>query len=620
MVCKRNFPIPAVIIMVLMLLFLSVSVSSAAMGSIEDVVYRGITSDIAGTDGSFQPDSVADPCFSVTITGAGALTGFSVRTEDGSVIWDSSPGAGEWALAVEDSDGDMINKGGSAGIVPFILGASFRLYPGNDGFFETRTRKYIVEVRFVDGSSTSSTVEVKAVKEEPQPVDEEGQPAGNTYAYLSGFSERDLAGPDESLAPDGNDDVMIVLQLVGNFTVSSLEVRNATGRFSVWDTVPSNGRWSLVVTDDQGNILNNTDGSFSYGISDSKKFKLLFADNGSVEAGDTTYKVIVRFNDGNMIEVPVNTQITGSITPLPGLQLAEKENSAIFYGKADGQSGANIPEIMQYENDYVSASENISRDGYPDWGMAFTPGFEGKIISFKIRNEGGEFGVWDTLPDNGRWAIAVTDDYGQLLNESNGSIDIDVDPGSRIWLWIADNGSLGNSSIDHVVTVMTDQGETYTIKADKHQSFAEIKPQVKPQVIPDLPKLIEFKARYIEKSMKDRVGKYDRIKSDSNRDVKIRIYVEGLDGTIKEVILKDSMEMDMRWDTVPDNGRWAILVTTTGETPLNNTDGSVSIPVKGKKLLLLWVADNGKLSSGEVPFEVLLRTEDGRVLSAPLDR
>lgn len=603
-------------IVITLVMLLSFCVSSwAAMGKMESLEYLGLKEDMVGLEGSFSKDARPDALFSLQITGAGAIVGFSLQTEDGKRRWDSSPGSGEGALLITDSKGSVVNEGGSVSLLPFILGAGFNVYAANDGFFESQTATYIMSVRFVDGSETSSKVTIQALKPleiQPQFPDITGE----WGAILEGFSQKDFLSKNEQLMPDGEKDVLIRVRVGNKGRVSSMTISNTDGRYSVWDTLPGNGKWPLMVVKD-GEILNSTNGSVNFEVREPGIYELYIPDNGSVKAGDTSYEIRLVYSDGKKFIIPVSRKgeltLQGEVATYP---VNVQAPGAILFGKADGTAKSGLPDIMQFENDYVSDSERLEKDGQPDWGIQLTPGLSTTIISLKVENINGDYSVWDTLPGNGKWLVAVTDDYGKVLNEPNGSLDLKITEGEVLWLWMSDNGSFSGGRTNYRVTLMNAGGNTYSFEVEKHG--LQLVP-VRPLPVKPVPS-IEFKARYLEKSQKDFVGKYDRISSDRNGDVKIRTYLNNLQGHIVEVILKDTSERDFRWDTVPGNGRWAILVTTPGEEFLNSTDGSVFIPVMGKRTLLLWVADNAYLSSGTIPFEVVLRMEDGRVLRTPLER
>ncbi|MBN1332573.1 MAG: hypothetical protein JW971_02325 [Synergistales bacterium] len=603
-------------IVITLVMLLSFCVSSwAAMGKMESLEYLGLKEDMVGLEGSFSKDARPDALFSLQITGAGAIVGFSLQTEDGKRRWDSSPGSGEGALLITDSKGSVVNEGGSVSLLPFILGAGFNVYAANDGFFESQTATYIMSVRFVDGSETSSKVTIQALKPleiQPQFPDITGE----WGAILEGFSQKDFLSKNEQLMPDGEKDVLIRVRVGNKGRVSSMTISNTDGRYSVWDTLPGNGKWPLMVVKD-GEILNSTNGSVNFEVREPGIYELYIPDNGSVKAGDTSYEIRLVYSDGKKFIIPVSRKgeltLQGEVANYP---VNVQAPGAILFGKADGTAKSGLPDIMQFENDYVSDSERLEKDGQPDWGIQLTPGLSTTIISLKVENINGDYSVWDTLPGNGKWLVAVTDDYGKVLNEPNGSLDLKITEGEVLWLWMSDNGSFSGGRTNYRVTLMNAGGNTYSFEVEKHG--LQLVP-VRPLPVKPVPS-IEFKARYLEKSQKDFVGKYDRISSDRNGDVKIRTYLNNLQGHIVEVILKDTSERDFRWDTVPGNGRWAILVTTPGEEFLNSTDGSVFIPVMGKRTLLLWVADNAYLSSGTIPFEVVLRMEDGRVLRTPLER
>ncbi len=597
------------LISIMIISFLSVfpGLSVAGMGDIESFTYTGLNQDLLGKNGSYTPDGSPDGMFHVSISGVGAIAGFSIRSQEGGKVWDSAPDSGQWSLLVIDSRGKKLNEGGGFSIIPFLLSSEFDLYIADDGHLISKTDTYILEVKYIDGSSSSSKVVIESSSGGASGIQDLSGFERSIEARLTGFSETDLAGPNEILAPDGARDVRVKMKIWQSGVITSITIKSRTGRFSIWDTEPSNGKWSIVVVKD-GEIRNSTDGSIFLQVSEGTELDMFFADNGSVKAGDTTYEVIVVYKNGRRDSAPLRSE---------GEALEEKKPfTALLYGKSGVESKPGIPDILTFENDYTSASEKISGNGEPDWGIQLRVNMVTSIISFKIENIDGEYGIWDTLPQNGKWLVVVTDEYGKILNENNGSVDLKITSPVTLWLWFTDTGAMGRGKTRYQVGIMTGKGETYSVPLEKYSPMVSV---WKPEIIKVEPQPV-FKARYLGVGDKDFVGRYDRLKSDGSRDTKLRIFLDKLDSRIDEIVMKDTKGKNLVWDTIAGNKRWSIMVTTSGGTPLNSTDGSVSIPVKGPKTLNLWVEDNGNLKKGDIPFEIQLKLKDGRILKTSILR
>jgi len=120
-------------------------------------------------------------------------------------------------------------------------------------------------------------------------------------------SKLDYAQKSEKLRGDGYPDThfRLILNAPGK-TIKWLEIRNTNGQLSVWDTKPNNGVWLIVVVYD-GIVLNHSDGSFEAILPEGKRtFDLYLQDNGSIAAGNTSYKLTVGFADGRILSFPVS--------------------------------------------------------------------------------------------------------------------------------------------------------------------------------------------------------------------------------------------------------------------------------------------------------------------------
>ena len=89
--------------------------------------------------------------------------------------------------------------------------------------------------------------------------------------------------------------------------ITGIEIRNTDGTSSVWDTIPGsrNPTIGAASVDDPVRLLNKRDSSVAIPVRDRVDLNLYVADNGSIEAGKTHYRVAITFRDGEIAWTPV---------------------------------------------------------------------------------------------------------------------------------------------------------------------------------------------------------------------------------------------------------------------------------------------------------------------------
>lgn len=559
----------------LALLIFSSAGAFAAMGEIASFTFNGFgPSDQVGQGESATPDGRPDARFSVSITGAGALAGLSLRAEDGNGTWDSIPGNAAWGMRVKDGSGNLLAEAnGRLPMVPFLLGVNLEISVADNGDI-ARGGRFTLTARFLDNSEARSTITV--------PPSITATTARIVSAEWLERSNRDITGRDEILRGDGRPDERIRLELEGEGTLTEAEVRSLVeGRpTSAWDTVPGNGRWALAVIRGR-DILNKNDGSIEIPVSGKTVLNLMMSDDGSIEEGRTRYEVILRFADGRRLRAPIAARTAE--TPPSG-------------------TGAILQATMMGEGnrDLVGRDEKRAGNGKPDWRIDVKLDHLGTIIGMKVTNVKGPAGEWDTLPGNGRWLLAVTRTNGEILNRSDGAIRIPVTEPSAFILWLEDNGSLGNHETRSRITLVYDDGRV-------------VEEEIRPAPVSEATgegTLME--AALAGAGSFDYVGPWEKLEGNLNRDYRfdIRFAKKGTLTGVRIVNLTRGGE----WDTIPGNGRWLIAVTRPGGAVLNASDGSVRIPVEGTTALQLWVEDNKTLADPASAWRISLAFSDGQLL------
>lgn len=557
------------------LVLLTVTGAFAAMGEVAGLTFSGFgPTDAVGQGESSTPDGRPDARFSVSITGAGALAGLSLKALDGNGTWDTTPGNSAWGMRVKDGSGNLLTEAnGRLPMAPFLMGINLELSVADNGDI-ARGGRFTLTARFLDNSEARTTLTI------PPSI------TATTARILSvGWLERatrDLTGRNEALQGDGRPDERIRLELEGEGTLTEVEVRNLVeGRpTSAWDTIPGNGRWALAVVRGR-DTLNRNDGSVEIPLSGRTVLDLWMSDDGSIADGNARFEVILRFADGK--------RLRGTIAA----QTAETPPS---------QQGDRLQATMMGEGtrDLVGRDEKRAGNGKPDWRIDVKLDHPGTLIGMKVANVKGPSGEWDTLPGNGRWLLGVTKTNGDILNRSDGSVNIPVSGGTAFILWIEDNGSLGKDETRSRLTLVYDDGRVLE---------QDITPYSAPAQTGDG----DFaEAVLAGVGTFDYVGEGEALAGNMNRDYRFDIKLQGK-GTITGIRLVNTTKGG-EWDTIPGNGRWQLAVTKPGGGVLNASNGSVRIPFEGTTNLQLWVEDNGTLADPASAWRITLALSDGRLL------
>ncbi|MCD6363694.1 MAG: hypothetical protein J7M13_06825 [Synergistetes bacterium] len=253
-------------------------------------------------------------------------------------------------------------------------------------------------------------------------------------AVLYGLSSLDYVGPWEEISPDGYGDGRFAVRLKGKgVSITAIEIRNVSGRYSIWNTIPGDGKPVIAVTDDWGNLLNLSNGSVNIPLMGSKLLYLYVWDNGSINDPRTRYRITIWFSNGRRAVSLVKRKEIYR-TPL----IVE---SCTVMGNGP--------------KDLVSSAEVLRKDYRPDLHLILRVKGNAVITGIELYSTRGGFARWDTYYGNGYPVIAVTDGRGKLLSAYDGSIYIRVAGKKRLNLWCYDNSVAAdrNSAFRIVITL-----------------------------------------------------------------------------------------------------------------------------------------------------------------------
>jgi hypothetical protein len=223
------------------------------------------------------------------------------------------------------------------------------------------------------------------------------------------------------------------------------------------------------------------------------------------------------------------------------------------------------------------------------------------VIGMKVTNVKGPSGEWDTLPGNGKWLLGVTRVNGEILNRTDGAINIPISEPMAFILWLEDNGSLGKAETRSKLTLVYDDGRILE---------EDIKPQSAPVATGGEGNFLE--ASLAGTGSYDYVGQGEKLSGNLNRDYRFDIRFTKT-GTLTGVRLVN-LTKGGEWDTIPNNSHWLLAVTRPGRGVLNAPNGSVKIPVEGTTALHLWVEDNKTLADPASKWRISLAFSDGQLL------
>lgn len=578
---------------------LFVNSAFAAMGEIQSFTFKGTETDLLGMKETLKPDGKPDAHFVVSLKGVGAITGVELKALGTDRAWDTMPGNEKWGMIVRDGNGkDVTTASGSFSTKPFLAFITLHLYVADDGTAFSQKREYEVSVSFMDGSTVTAKTTVPGMPDifKPGEVEKAELPESEELsAVLLGIGDKDVVGKSEKIKGDGVRDAHFKTRFNTVSVVEEISIRNVDGTSSAWDTAPGNGTWAIAVYTD-GKLRNREDGSVKFAVEGDTTLDLWVADNGSIAAGATRYEVIVKFNDGTVLRKVAERQKVAKTAVDKGIL------SAVL--------------IEPTRGDLTSRGEALKGDGKPDWKIALEMVADGRIINFIVRGNDGA-SEWDTIPGNGKWLVAVTDSSGNVLNESNGSISLNVSGKKEFDLWLTDNGTITEGDVKYKVLVVMSDGsilEKDVVRAEEGKEVSKARMPSGTAQVSD-----KIRATYRGKGPMNYLKKAEvsslLASADANPDAHVLLKLINTKGTIKSITVKAKDGKSGTWDTIPGNGIWNIVVTREASGGvLSDTNGSFNMEVEGDTELHLWLADNGIFGVAPEKFEIFIAFEDGRLL------
>ncbi|MEW6352524.1 MAG: hypothetical protein AB1646_26045 [Thermodesulfobacteriota bacterium] len=422
---------------------------------------------------------------------------------------------------------------------------------------------------------------------------------------------------------DGTPDKVFSLKLRASpkRTVTEIELRTVTGKPGHWKA-PSDGRRvgyiGVAKAKVPSDLINRKKGPLNIGLSEAADLLLYVTDDGHFSDKDRTYRVDVKFQDGNVWSSPVETK---SPEPLEDTKPAHR-------GSYPVRMSAVLRGLSKY--DAVGPDKTIKGDDKPDGLLVLSIQAADRVINgIQIRREGGKETVWDTVPStrNAPVGVASVAEPVRLLNHRDGTVSIPVKQKIDLNLYVADDGSIAEGRTTYRVMVSFEDGEIAWCPVQKAEPERKAEPEKKtaPTGTEGPEPQVNFLATWEgfqvtdpssgRPLIPDAVGKYPSLKPDGQTDA-----VVGLDIEISPPSYLAGIEINSlggqyaSWGTGGTTpGNWGLAVTSQGEPSrlLNYADGAVRIPVSRRSRFYLYVADPGDIKTSYHRLRVIVHLADG---------
>ena len=261
---------------------------------------------------------------------------------------------------------------------------------------------------------------------------------------LKDLDRHDFGGRYEEIKPDGGYDYPLDLEVnFPNKKIKNIEIRNINGKFTVWDSIPHNGKWALIISE-FGELLQKRNSALKKPLPAVGRYTLYLPDNGSIFRGKTAYKITLFFTDGTKESTSVINRV----------KRVKHRISAELVGLSN--------------KDYGGRYETIKPDGEKDYLVVVKLKCKLKRIKeIKIKNTSGKFSVWDTIPHNKMWALAVVRN-GRLMSKRDSSVNfLLTKDNEKLYLYLPDNGSIKRGRTHYKILIFFADGNRVSCKVKR---------------------------------------------------------------------------------------------------------------------------------------------------------
>jgi hypothetical protein len=580
-----------------------------------EAVFMGVKKSDRVGPVSANPDGKPDAVFSLTLKPRPAepmISEIQIRAFSGSPgFWSSTgqtSGAGYVGVARSKNPSEIINRqGGPMNIHP-QTDRHLLLFVSDDGTFSQKDRRYQIKVIGNDGSSWTGPVKSEAGPAPEASSVDSGAAAVRMSAVLKGISNFDAVNPGKTIGGDDKPDGLFVLTVEAkDREITAIEIRNADGTPSVWDTVPStnNGAIGVALESDPVRLVNNRDGTVSIKVKDRVDLNLYVADNGSIAEGKTNYWVSVAFSGGG-----VSRCAAQRISPTAP---DAKEESAAAPTKVNFLATW----LGFVSTDAVGPNPEMKPDGVADalFGLDIEVSPKNFITGIEINSPQGGLTKWGTTgTGQGSWGLAVAYQSAPtaLLNNADGSIKIPIDKRAQFYVYASDPGDLATTYDKLRMVVHLADGTSYQQPVRRPLATTST-------VVPGTDEATRAKGLItceFRGFIADLVNTSTRPGKDGYLD---GTFIMKLQVEEKKLVKVEITSSDgaSRWSSEPKAPAMLLGIALYPKIYklINEKPGALQLPVSGRKTFYLYAADNGLLSDPKSRLIVTATFADRTTLS-----
>jgi len=270
------------------------------------------------------------------------------------------------------------------------------------------------------------------------------------------------------------------------------------------------------------------------------------------------------------------------------------------------------------DKDFAGAGSSIVKDGKPDAEFSVRISGSGAISGFSLRNltSGKE---WNT--SGGSNVLVVVDNKGAIVNNSFPRVTFILAADYR--LYANDRVAITAGGGEFELTVRFIDNSRATARTTIEPTITDQRSRLGDrgrgwEAAGQTTTSVAGSAKIITSSFRGK-GRYDltneskRLGSNINPDYQIDVSIAGSD-TLTGVRIRATggNVPDRIWDTTPTTNNMLIAVTEQGKnSPLNSSNGSISIPIKEFRDLSFWF--DGDDAVARQDFRVTLLYSGGRI-------
>ena len=267
-------------------------------------------------------------------------------------------------------------------------------------------------------------------------------------------------------------------------------------------------------------------------------------------------------------------------------------------------------------NDRVGKSGAVP-DGKPDAVFALTLPADLDVVIGEIDISGSPKGLWSTSSKAGASYIGLASSKtpSRIINPKPSPLKINLKESNEFLIFATDDGSFSDPNRQYQIKVVTTNGQSWVLPVRNH---VPDKSEGSAESASGGPVKMTAVNRGI--SEYDAVNPGKEIKGDDVPDGLFQLTVEAKDKTITAIEIRKTDGVSSLWDTIPGTSTGAIGVALASDPIklLNHRDGTVSIPVKDRIDLNLYVGDNGDVAAGKANFRIAVTFSDGEIAWCPV--